>query len=289
MKNFFALVTFFALLVSCSEAGEMNVLTEGILYSESVLPYNNGLLISNFGSDNRAPREDENKGYVLFYRDGKMTTVIPPDGKLHLPTGMAVKDNYLFIGNFDELIIYNMTDLKSSPRSIKFNDGDIPVNGLAVHDEYLYLSVTSSGRIYRLDISNPKELGQPEVWLDNVPGPNGLVIAGNMMYIASIPTDYHTVKDENVIYKVPDINQPVLEKFIEKSGLYDGVALSHDNKTLYVSDWNIESVIAINTETKESHTVYHEKGTGLADIAVGNGMLYVPDLLNSRVLVIPIN
>lgn len=289
MKKFCAVIIFSLIAISCGYADDMTILTENIRYSESVLPYDGGLLISNFGSDNRAPREDENKGYVLFYKDGQMTTIIPPDGILHLPTGMAVKDNYIFIGNFDELTIYNMADIKTSPRSIKFNDGEIPVNGLAVHDEYLYISVTSSGKIYKLNISNPQELGQPEVWLENVPGPNGLTIGENTMYIASIPTDYHTVKDENVIYKVPDINQPVLEKFIDKPGLYDGAALSPDDKTLYVSDWNTESIIAINTETKESRTVYQEKGTGLADIAVGNGMLYVPDLLNSRVLVIPIN
>ena len=65
---------------------------EGVRYSESVLPWEGGLLISNFGSEGMGPREDEDKGYILYYKDGETRTVVPADGRLHMPTGMAVKD-----------------------------------------------------------------------------------------------------------------------------------------------------------------------------------------------------
>lgn len=275
--------------VCCCQAAQITVITEGIRYSESVLPWNGGLLISNFGSENRAPREDENKGYILYYKDGKMTTLIPPDGRLHLPTGMAVKDGFLFVCNMEKVMVYNLEAPGDEPGAIHFAADDQVANAIALDGNDLYVTVTNTGRIYKVDVSVPETPGRPEIWLENVPGPNGLTIGGNTMYIATIPADYATVKPDNLVYRVTDVKRPVLEPFINEPGLYDGVALSPDNKTLYVSDWKTASVIAIDIETRKSRIIYHESGIGPADIAIGNGNLYIPDLLNSRVIVLPLD
>ena len=52
------------LAVGCSRD---KVLTEGLRYCESVLAYDGGLLIANFGSDELNPLNSEGKGYILYY------------------------------------------------------------------------------------------------------------------------------------------------------------------------------------------------------------------------------
>ena len=70
----------------------VSIVHEDVRFSESVYPYDGGLLISNFGSETMNPRDDENKGYIIFRKDGVNKKIV--EG-LHKPTAMVVKDNYL--------------------------------------------------------------------------------------------------------------------------------------------------------------------------------------------------
>lgn len=265
----------------------IDVINDGISHSESVYPYEGGLLISNFGSETIEPRKDENKGYILYYRDGQMSMLIPPEGRLHKPTAMLIKDGFLYVCDSDKLKIFAMDDLKAEPRVINFPTDDKVVNDLAISENKLYITVTNTGRIYTLDISNPQDIGSPTLWLDKVPGPNGIAIYNNMAYIVSIPVDYETMTPNNVIYRVKNINNPTAERFVSVPGLYDGAAISEDGKYLYVTDWKTGTVTRINVSNKKSKIIYREDGIGPASLAVFNDKLYVPDLVNSRILILP--
>lgn len=70
------------------DAPLISVAHEGIRFSESVCPYEGGLLISNFGSEAIEPRGDENKGYILYRKDGNTKVLVLADGTLHKPTGI---------------------------------------------------------------------------------------------------------------------------------------------------------------------------------------------------------
>lgn len=263
----------------------VSVYHEGLRFPESVYPYDGGLLISNFGSDTMNPRPDENKGYILYRKDGTTKTIVPADGGLHKPTAMAVKDGYLFVCDDTRLVVYRLDELTANPQEILFPPEDKVVNALALDGDTLYVSVTNTSRIYSLDVRHPEDMSgiRPQKWLD-IEGPNGMAIGNGIMYVATIPTDYRSVQDENVVYFVRDFANPKAAKFVGEPGLYDGAALSDDGRTLFVSDWKTASVMAVDLQSGKTTVVYEEQGTGLADIAQAGGVLYIPDLPNSRLI-----
>ena len=55
----------------------LSVFRDGIERAESVLPYDGGLLISNFGG--------QDGGFVLYRKNGETETLIPPGGALTMP------------------------------------------------------------------------------------------------------------------------------------------------------------------------------------------------------------
>lgn len=262
------------------------MITEGIRFCESIYPYENGLLIANFGTEQLNPLNNEGKGYVLNYKDGKTEMLIPADGNLSAPKGMYQKEDYLFICDVNKLVVYNLKDLKQSPQVVSFPADDLFLNDLAAVENTLYISVTNSGRIYTLDISHPSKLNKNTLkkWLD-ITGPNGIIMDGNAMYVASYPADGKTT-EKNIIYKIADLKEPVAEKFFNVPGQYDGIALSADKKTLYISNWTPAGVTAVDMKTKKPTMLQVGEGlTGPADMTLKNGTLYIPDLPNSRILI----
>lgn len=288
------LITLAAILIP-AHAGNMpkdettKVITEGIRFCESTYPYNGGILIANFGTEQLNPLNNENKGYILYYKNDEIKPFIPADGNLSAPKGMFEKDGYLYICDVNKLVIYNLKALGKAPQTVRFPTDDLFLNDLAASGNTLYISVTNSGRIYTLDISNPSDIAKSSLvkWLD-ITGPNGIIIDGNTMYIASYPADGNTT-DANVIYKVSNLKKPTTEKFFNVASQYDGIALSADKKTLYISSWTPASVSAVDMKSKKQTTLPVGEGlAGPADMTLINGTLFIPDLPNSRVLIYPI-
>lgn len=86
MKNF----KFFVILPALSLSASMSFAAENhIRFNESVYPYKDGFLLSNYGSNELNVKKDEVKGYILFYHDGKLDKFIKPDGFLKTPTAMV--------------------------------------------------------------------------------------------------------------------------------------------------------------------------------------------------------
>ena len=154
-----------------------------------------------------------------------MNVLIAADGNLSAPKGMFTKDNYLFICDVNKIMVYNLKALKETPQTIFFPEDDLFINDLAADGNTLYASVTNSGKIYQIDITNPSNMSDitPIKWVDII-GPNGLIIDNGIMYVASYPAD-GTTTDANVIYQITDFANPVVEKFTILPGQYDGIAL----------------------------------------------------------------
>lgn len=263
-----------------------------MLFCESTFWNGNDLYIANFGSSALNPLNTEGKGYIAQYKDGKVTTLIPADGNLSAPKGMALKNNYLFIADVSVIVVYNLNNLTAAPQKISFSKDDDFVNDLAIKDNTLYATVTRTNKVYQIDISNLQNLSasKPTLYV-NVAGPNGIYIDNNTMYIASY-ADMATA--DNVIYTI-DMTQATLAptKFIEQSGGYDGLALSSDAKTLYFTDWAngggaSGKVGKIDVNTK-AITYYDVTVGGPARLTLHNGYLYVPDLPNSKVITIKVD
>lgn len=285
MKKFLTLAL--ALMSVTAFSQSVKIENNGIRFCESTYPYNDGILVANFGTEALNPLNTEGKGYILFVKDGKSETFIPTDGNLSAPKGMFLRDGYLYVCDVNKVVVYNIDKKGSKPVTIKFPEGNLFVNDLVADKNYLYASVTNTDKIFRIDISNPAAPGKPQEWA-TVAGPNGLLMVDGEMYVASYPADGVT-KDVNVVYRIKNLSKPSPEKFIEVSGQYDGIALSKDRKSIYLTNWTPAQVGRLNLSDKSLVPLkinLHEPLVGPADITVANGKIYIPDLPNSRVVIV---
>ncbi len=273
--------------VAASAQTVVNVIDKGIRYCESTYPYDGGLLIANFGTEQLNPLNTEGKGYIVLHKDGKNGVLIPADGHLSAPKGMLVRDGYLYVCDVNKVMVYNLADKAAEPRTIALPEGNLFANDLVSEGDYLYVSVTNTDRIFRVDISRPGQPGQPQEWL-SVAGPNGLLLHEGSLYVASYPADGRTT-DVHVVYRIADLKNPVAEKWMEVPGQYDGLAVASDGKALYVTNWTPAQVSRIDLNTRQLSPLdlkLPQALVGPADITVTGGYLYIPDLPNSRVVVV---
>lgn len=290
MRKFTFILAAFTVVsaLSCGrrDTGGEKVISRGLRFCESTYPYKDGILIANFGSKELNPLNGEGMGYIMYYKDGEIIPFIPADGNLNGPKGMYEKEGYLFICDVNKIVVYNLDSLQRVPQTIRFPEGELFVNDLAASGNTLYASVTNTGRIFSMDISGLDTLGRviPEVWC-SIPGANGILIDGNTMYVASYPPDGVTTA-ENVIYEIADITRPAPEQFIGETGQYDGIALSSDGRTLYISNWSPAGVAAINrSDLQITPLKLGREVTGPADFTLRGDSLYIPDLPNSCVII----
>ncbi|WP_162992823.1 SMP-30/gluconolactonase/LRE family protein [Alistipes megaguti] len=278
------------ILTSCGsqqkETVSVEIFNEGLRYCESTYPYEGGILIANFGSTQLDPLNTEGKGYIVRYKDGASEVLIPADGNLSGPRGMYLRDGRLFICDVNKIVVYNLSNREEAPRVIALPEGEAFVNDLAAEGNSLYASVTNTGHIFRLDITDPAQPGEPELWLE-IAGPNGLVIRDGAMYVACYSPDGQA-RSEHVIYRIADLQNPVAEPFVTVPGQYDGIAFSGDGKSLYVTNWAPAGISRIDMQTREITPVelpLEQPLIGPADMTVAEGKIYVPDLPNSRVVI----
>lgn len=279
-------VLFISGCASTPKPTSVTIFSEGLRYCESTYPYDGGILIANFGSSELDPLNSEGKGYVVRYREGASEVLIPADGNLSGPRGMYLRDGHLFICDVNKIVAYDLENRDAAPQVIVLPEGEAFVNDLAADGNTLYASVTNTGHIFRLDITDPARAGEPELWLE-IAGPNGLVIRDGAMYVASYSPD-GTAKSEHVIYRIGDLQNPVAEPFVTIPGQYDGIAFSTDGKWLYVTNWAPAGLSRINVETRAIEPVdlaLEQPFIGPADMTVADGRIYVPDLPNSRVVI----
>ena len=268
------------------ERRSVSIFDEGLRYCESTYPYDGGILIANFGSTQLDPLNSEGRGYVVFYRDGASEVLIPADGNLSGPRGMYLRDGHLFICDVNKIVAYDLENLEAVPQTIALPEGEAFVNDLAADGNNLYVSVTNTGHIFRLDISDPAQAGTPELWLE-IPGPNGLVIRDGVMYAACYSPDGEA-RSEHIIYRIPDLQNPVAEPFVTLPGQYDGIAFSSDGQSLYVTNWAPAGASRIDLQSRTVEPVglsLEQPLVGPADMTVSEGTVYVPDLPNSRVVI----
>lgn len=274
---------------------------EGIRFSECVRPYDGGVLIANYGSAHVPPGIDDRKGYVLFHKNGKTETVIPA-GILHNPSGMAVKEHYLFICDGTRLRVFDLDRPQEAPQTVTF-PAPYYLKAAAVDGNTLYVSSNNIGQIFTLDISHPEKMGrvQPKKWLE-LQGVECMAVGNGVMYITGQPEngpDTEEADMENIVYRVSDLRHPQAEKFFSKkvysgnpaadknvSVYYEGITLSEDNYALYVTDHRVKTgaILVIDIGTKEMRTIYEAEGLTPADLTLTDKALFIPDMKNHRVL-----
>lgn len=164
------------MLAACGQQATKAPVTtvgEGLRFCESTYPYEGGVLIANFGTEELNPLNGEGKGYIVRYKAGEAPqVVIPADGNLSAPKGMFLRDGRLFVCDVNKVVVYDLNQPGTAPQVVSFPEGELFVNDLAADGDVLYASVTNTGRIFRLDISDPAVVGTPgRGW--RFPGPTG--------------------------------------------------------------------------------------------------------------------
>lgn len=265
------------------------VLEEGIRFCESTYPYRDGVLVANFGTEELNPLNREGQGYILFFDgEGRGRTLIPADGYLSAPKGMYVRDERLFVCDVNRILVYDLTRIGEAPGIISMpEETELFVNDLVADGDWLYVSVTDADRIYRIDLSDPAHPGNPEPWL-SLPGPNGLALYDGAIYVASYPTDGKTA-DRHVVYRIADPDDPQPEPWLPVPGQYDGIAFAADGSSVYVTNWNPAGIYRTTLEGDSVRAMelgLEQPLVGPADISVAGGKIYIPDLPNSRVVVV---
>ena len=311
MKKFLTLFfTFFLFIVSCfifpfpshaAAVPDTSEIREGIRFSECVRPYNGGVLIANYGSRHKMPGIDEIKGYILYRKNGQTRTLIPP-GVLQYPSGMAVKDDYLFVCDGEHLRVYDLRHTEITPQTITFPK-PYWLKAAAIDGNTLYVTSDNVGQIFSLDITHPENMNrvQPKKWLE-LQGVKCMAVGDGVMYITALPEDGPDVdetKVENIIYRVRNLKHPKAEKFFSKkmysgnpaadkniSVYYEGITLSEDNYALYVTDHRVKTgaIHVIDIGTGEMRVIYEAEGLDPSDLTQAEKALFIPDMKNHRVL-----
>ncbi len=262
------------------------VITSQLKFNESTLPYDGGVLVANFGGDALNPLNTDGKGYIAYYKNDSVQILFPADGTLNAPKGMLVLNDYLYVADVNKVAAFNLKDKSQKPIILQLSNNELFVNDLTSDGNILYVSVTNTGNIYKIDVSDPLKFSaqKPELFT-NVVGANGLLVESGKMYVASYPADGLTT-DKNVVYVINDLKNPVAESLITQPGQYDGLAFSSDKNTLYVTNWSPVQLAAIDLETKSISPVPMENQfESMADITIENDKIFIPDLAGSKLVV----
>ena len=227
-------------MVACVR--EKDVLTRNLQICNSVCPYQDGLLITNWGTDSIDPLNREGKGYIAFHKEGVTSILIPADGTLSAPKGMAVKDDYLFVADVNKVVVYNLNETSDQPQVISFPEGNDFVSDVAIVGNVLLAAVTNTSSIYALDISNLAhiDVGSLAIYAV-VPGATSLCVSDYHLFIGS-STTYGEPTEFNVIYMIDDLSNPVPQAITHRIGQYQDLALTPDGESLYFIDKNSDKL-----------------------------------------------
>jgi len=213
------------------------------------------------------PWEKDNKGSVgKVGLDGKIVTVDWVTG-FNAPKGMGLYKNNLYVADVDKV---GIIDIKKGVLT-----QTIPVTGAEGLND---LTVDKNGVICVSDSKTKKihriENGQVTTWLENLKGPNGVLINGDNLYIL----------DAGGLYKV--------EKDKALTKLADGMEASTDGlehvagKDFLVSCW-IGTVYYVKGDgTKQLLLDTREQKSNTADIGYDpkNRIVYVPTFFKNKIV-----
>lgn len=264
-----------SLVICCTEAEAAPKLlweTKGLAQPESVVvdPATGAIYVSNIVG---AVMQKDGNGFIAKLNgDGKVVTRQWVKG-LDSPTGLALHDRTLYVADVDQLVEINAASgeiVKRYPAKGATFLNDVAINP----DGTVYVSDTPSNTIWRL------KDGSFEPWIadDKLNGPNGLLVQGDMLVVASLGKiagvgqkqelaglSLISLKDQSVT-KLGD-GRPI--------GNLDGLELLQPGVYL-VTDWAAGALYRVDAKGKAQQLI--DLNQGSADLT------YLPD---KKIVLIP--
>jgi sugar lactone lactonase YvrE len=172
-------------LVKIWETDSTLKVPESVLYDGS----NRVLYVSNI--DGKQPWEKDGSGSVgKVGLDGKILAVDWVSG-LNAPKGMGLYKNSLYVADVDEIAVI---DIRKGILTKKIPvDGALALNDITIgKNGVLYISDSRGKKIYRI------EDDKPQLYLENLQGPNGVLANGDELLVLDGGSMYRVDKDKSL-------------------------------------------------------------------------------------------
>jgi sugar lactone lactonase YvrE len=254
--------------------------TKGLAQPESVVedPATGVIYVSNI---NGAVMQKDSNGFISrLTADGKMLERQWVKG-LNSPTGLALHDRTLYAADVDQLIEINA----ASGELLKRYDakGAVFLNDVVVDDEgTVYVSDTPMNTIWRL------KDGSFEPWLANdaLNGPNGLLVQGNTLIVASLgKIQSQGQKKELGTLLAVSLDDQKVSKIGkgELIGNLDGLQAIQPGIYL-VTDWAQGALYRVDAKGKVDELIDLNQGSADLSYLPGKKMLLIPMMLDNSLV-----
>lgn len=244
---------------------------DGFQSPESVLrdPARGVLYVSNV---NGLPLDKDGNGFI---------SRVSPDGKvldhewikgLDAPKGMAIVGKHLYVTDIDQLV---EIDLDTGQISNRFPvDGAKFLNDAAAGaDGTVYFTDTATNRIHRF------RDGQVQTLLESpdLGGANGVYVEAGRLVVCGFGTPEHPGQ----LLAVDLGNSRISSLSGKPIGNLDGIAAAAHG--YYVSDWVAGRVMLVEGHGEPKTLLALNQGTADISFDAGDGMLYVPLMVDGKV------
>jgi sugar lactone lactonase YvrE len=254
--------------------------TKGLAQPESAVedPATGVIYVSNI---NGAVMQKDGNGFISrLTADGKMLERQWVKG-LNSPTGLALHDRTLYAADVDQLIEINA----ASGELLKRYDakGAVFLNDVVVDDEgTVYVSDTPMNTIWRL------KDGSFEPWLANdaLNGPNGLLVQGNTLIVASLgKIQSQGQKKELGTLLAVSLDDQKVSKIGkgELIGNLDGLQAIQPGVYL-VTDWAQGALYRVDAKGKVDELIDLNQGSADLSYLPGKKMLLIPMMLDNSLV-----
>jgi sugar lactone lactonase YvrE len=172
-------------LVKLWETDSTLKVPESVLFDAA----NKVLYVSNI--DGKQPWEKDGQGSVgKVSIDGKIIAVDWVNG-LNAPKGMGLYKNLLYVADVDEIAVI---DVRKSALTKKITvEGAMALNDITIDKNgVLYVSDSRGKKIFRV------EDDKPQLFLENLQGPNGVLVDGEDLFVLDAGGLYKVGKDKSL-------------------------------------------------------------------------------------------
>ena len=267
------------ILCSSAAAAAPKLLWEakGLAQPESVVqdPATGAIYVSNI---NGAIMQKDGNGFIAkLSPDGKMIERQWAKG-LNAPTGLAVYDRKLYVADVDQLVEINIASGEIANRYDA--KGATFLNDVAVDSEgTVYASDTPSNTIWRLKDGS----FEPLLANDALNGPNGLLVQGDTLIVASlgkVPSQGQkgelgglvTISLKDLAVKKLGDGPPI--------GNLDGIELLKPGAYL-VTDWAAGALYRIDAKGKAERLIDLNQGSADLTYLPAKKMVLIPMMLDN--------
>lgn len=251
---------------------------DGFSHPESVYAMKDYIFVSNLGKEVK-PLDKDNDGFIIkMSKDGKVLDKIT---NLDAPKGMGVLKGVLYVTDIDTIKGFDLTN-KNQVFSLKIN-GAVFLNDIATQGEdRFFVSDTGTGKIYV--INSQSKSYEEFIALDSAKyggGPNGLLVNGENLWVVTYDPNQ---KVQGEVLKI-SLKDKKISEFSKARGFMDGVAMDK-NGNLLVSAWgnNLNGVVYQISPDESYSELPIRKVKGCADIFYQDGVLYIPAMIENKVL-----